>query len=41
MGIDRDRAPSAVPLSLGRWTTDADIDRASDLLIAAAQRLRR
>jgi cysteine desulfurase len=40
MGIDRDRALSAVRLSLGRWTTGPDIDRAAELIIAAAQRLR-
>jgi cysteine desulfurase len=40
MGIDRDRALSAVRLSLGRWTTGAEIDRAAELLIAAARHLR-
>lgn len=40
MGIDRDRALSAVRLSLGRWTTGPDIDRAAGLLIAAARQLR-
>ena len=40
MGIDPDRATSAIRLSLGRWTTEADIDRAADLLTTAARRLR-
>jgi cysteine sulfinate desulfinase/cysteine desulfurase-like protein len=35
-----DIAASAVRLSLGRWTTGPDIDRAAELLIAAARRLR-
>jgi selenocysteine lyase/cysteine desulfurase len=29
---------AAVRLSLGRWSTVADIDRAADLLAAAARR---
>jgi cysteine desulfurase len=40
MGLDRDRALGAIRLSLGRWTTTADIDRAAALLIAAARRVR-
>jgi cysteine desulfurase len=40
MGLDRDRALAAVRLSLGRWTTTADVDRAAQLLAAAAQQLR-
>jgi cysteine desulfurase len=40
MGIERDGALSAVRLSLGRWTTGPDIDRAADVLVAAARRLR-
>jgi cysteine desulfurase len=40
MGIDRDRALSAVRLSLGRWTTGPDTDRAAELLITAVQRPR-
>lgn len=40
MGIDLDRALSEVRLSLGRWTTGPDIDRAAELLIVAAGRLR-
>ena len=38
MGIDRDRALSAVRLTVGRWTTSSDIDRAAELL-ANAHRL--
>lgn len=41
MGLDRDRALSAVRLSVGRWSTDADVDRATELLAAAARRLHR
>jgi cysteine sulfinate desulfinase/cysteine desulfurase-like protein/MFS family permease len=40
MGLDHDRALGAVRLSLGRWTTTADIDRAAQLLTTAAQQLR-
>jgi cysteine desulfurase len=40
MGIHRDGALSAVRLSLGRWTTGPDIDRAAEVLITAARRLR-
>jgi cysteine desulfurase len=40
MGMERDRALSAVRLSLGRWTTGPDIDHAAELLIAAARHLR-
>jgi cysteine desulfurase len=39
MGIDRDRALSALRLSLGRWTTEPDIDCAAELLASAARRL--
>lgn len=39
MGLDRDRALGAVRLSVGRWTTVADIDRAAEQL-ATAIRLR-
>jgi cysteine desulfurase len=41
MGIDPARAHGAIRLSLGRWTTTADIDRAAALLTTAADRLRR
>lgn len=40
MGLERDRALRAVRLSLGRWTTTADVDRTAALLAAAATRLR-
>lgn len=32
MGLDTDRSLSALRLSLGRWSTPADIDRATDLI---------
>ncbi|MFC5721026.1 cysteine desulfurase family protein [Streptomyces gamaensis] len=35
MGLDRARSLAAVRLSLGRWTTPAEVDRAADLLSAA------
>lgn len=38
MGLDRDRALGAIRLSLGRWTTTADIDRAAALITTAADR---
>jgi cysteine desulfurase len=38
MGLNRDRALGAVRLSAGRWTTAGDVDRAADLLTAAARR---
>jgi cysteine desulfurase len=36
MGLGRDRALAAVRLSVGRWTTEEDIDRAADLLANGA-----
>ncbi|HEU5157727.1 MAG TPA: cysteine desulfurase family protein [Streptosporangiaceae bacterium] len=39
MSDDIDRARSALRLTLGRWTTDDDIDRAAEQLTAAARRL--
>ena len=36
MGLDNDRSLSALRLSLGRWSTADDIDRATDLIIKAA-----
>ena len=36
MGLDAARALAALRLSLGRWTTEADIDRAVGLIVAAA-----
>lgn len=35
MGMNAERALSALRLSLGRWTTQEDIDRAADLLTVA------
>ena len=35
MGIDRETALGAVRLSLGRFTTEAEVDRAAELLIGA------
>jgi cysteine sulfinate desulfinase/cysteine desulfurase-like protein len=40
MSLDLDRTLGAVRLSAGRWTTTGDVDRAADLLTAAAGRLR-
>jgi len=40
MGLDRDRALAAVRLSLGRWTTTADVDRAAQLFATATQHQR-
>ncbi len=39
MGVPHDRALGAIRLSLGRWTTAADVDRAADVLAETAQRL--
>jgi cysteine desulfurase len=41
MGLDHDRAISAVRLTLGRWSTDDDVDRAIDQLAASARGLYR
>jgi len=41
MGLNSDRSLSAIRLSLGRWTTTEDIDRAADQIVAAAQGDRR
>jgi cysteine desulfurase len=38
MGLDQHRAAGALRLSLGRWTTEADIDTASTALIRGAIR---
>ncbi|MFF0310033.1 cysteine desulfurase family protein [Streptosporangium sp. NPDC004379] len=38
MGLDRDRALGAVRLSLGRWTTERDVETAARLLADAAHR---
>ncbi|MCS0602730.1 cysteine desulfurase [Streptomyces sp. LP11] len=39
MGLDKVRALAAVRLSLGRWTTEAEVDRAAGLLVAAVRSL--
>jgi cysteine desulfurase len=41
MGVDRSTAMGALRLSLGHPTTEADIDRATDVIVAAVHRLRR
>jgi cysteine desulfurase len=41
MGHDHERALSAVRLSLGRWSTGTDVDRAIDQLAISARRIRR
>jgi cysteine desulfurase len=41
MSLDSDRAGAAVRLSVGRWTSDEDVDRAADRLTEAARRLSR
>jgi cysteine desulfurase len=38
MGLDADRGLSALRLSLGRWSTPEDIDRAAELITAFAHR---
>jgi selenocysteine lyase/cysteine desulfurase len=38
MGLDDARSLSALRLSIGRWTTPDDVDRAAQALIAAALR---
>ncbi|GLY65194.1 cysteine desulfurase family protein [Amycolatopsis taiwanensis] len=37
MGFDADRSLSALRLSLGRWSTRAELDRAAELIVAAAR----
>lgn len=39
MGLDDARALAAVRLSVGRWTTPADVDRAAGMLVAAVHAL--
>ena len=41
MGVDRSAAMGALRLSLGHTTTEADIDRATDVIVAAVNQLRR
>lgn len=38
MGLDADRSLSALRLSLGRWSTSDDIDRAAELIAVSAHR---
>jgi cysteine desulfurase len=40
MGVDKRFAAGALRMSLGRTTTDADVDRASSVLVDAVRRLR-
>lgn len=40
MGLSRARALGAVRLTLGRWTTEADVDRAAAALLRATQAVR-
>jgi cysteine desulfurase len=40
MGVDRSRSAGALRLTLGHTTTEADVDRALDVIIAAVRRLR-
>jgi cysteine desulfurase len=40
MGVQRQWSAGAVRLTLGRTTTDADIDRAVEVIVAAVQRIR-
>jgi cysteine desulfurase len=41
MGLSRERALGALRLTLGRWTTQTEVDSAAGLLAAAASTLRR
>lgn len=41
MGVDRATALGSLRLTLGRTTTEADVDRAVDVLVPAVERLRR
>ncbi len=41
MGIDRALSAGALRMTLGRTTTEADIDRSTDVIVAAVERLRR
>src|SRR4029077_16642436 len=40
MGVDRSAAMGALRLSLGHTTTEADIDRSTEVIVAAVHRLR-
>ena len=41
MGVDRALALGALRLTLGSTTTDADVDRAAEVIVDAVRRLRR
>jgi cysteine desulfurase len=41
MGLSPERVESSLRLSLGRGTTEADVDRAADVVAAAVARQRR
>lgn len=41
MGVPRERALGAVRLTLGRTTTETDVDRGAEVLVGAVDRLRR
>jgi cysteine desulfurase len=40
MGVEREWAVGALRLTLGRTTTDADVDRAVDVIVSAVERIR-
>lgn len=40
LGLDAEQARSSIRFGLGRFNTDAEIERAADLLVAAIERLR-
>jgi cysteine desulfurase len=37
VGLDHDRARSVLRLTVGRWTTEGDVDRATEALVTAAR----
>ena len=39
MGVPREQALGAIRLSLGRWTSDSEVDRAAEALRRAADAL--
>jgi cysteine desulfurase len=40
MGVEREWAAGALRLTLGRTTTDADVDRAVEVITGAVERIR-
>ena len=40
MGVPREWALGALRLSVGRWTTEAEVDRAADLIVERARLVR-